>query len=337
MKEYLKHVITFERQVYVWSNSLAVADKQLKLLTNKKTKLDCEQEYIANKLNTLDSDVKETVQRKQEELERCKKDAKRVRRPRKVLLWIGAILFLILFFLYIFKEKQITQQTISTGLFVAISPLIFICAFVFPFGIGDTFSYDQEIKKYTNDLKNNTDENQARRQKVLLNEQCKELETTRKTTSSQLSATKDNRTCVFTSLEKAKKTLNDIYAMGILPQKYRSLNAATTLYEYLETTRCKTIEGHGGIYDTYEYDLKLGLIINKLDDIINHLDRIEQNQYMLYNELRTANQTLSNINQELCSFKRAFDNYATAALEIQRQEAATVQWMAWSNWANGKA
>lgn len=169
-----------------------------------------------------------------------------------------------------------------------------------------------------------------------MKEECNDLKNTHQTTVLLLSNATNNSGKIYGNLEKAAKTLEEIYSMDVLPEKYRSLNAATTLYEYLNTGRCTCVQGHGGIYDTYEYDLKLGLIIGKLDVIIERLDEIANNQMMLYQELKTANQTLSNIDNELRSFKTSFDSYATASLEMQRQEAAIVQWAAWNQWANGK-
>ncbi len=139
------------------------------------------------------------------------------------------------------------------------------------------------------------------------------------------------------ALREAKNNLADIYAQDVLPERYRSFSAVATLYDYLETGRCDKIQGHGGIYDTYENDLRQGLIIERLTEISNGLSRIEANQQMLYMELRQANAALSDIGQSLAQIEKSdaeiAANTAISAVADQ-QTAASVNWMAWKQWAN---
>ena len=72
-----------------------------------------------------------------------------------------------------------------------------------------------------------------------------------------------------------RKHLKQLYGKNLLPPVYRNLVAVGTLYGYLINGRCTTIEGHGGIYDTYEYDVKLNTIICKLDDVLDNLESIK--------------------------------------------------------------
>ena len=140
---------------------------------------------------------------------------------------------------------------------------------------------------------------------------------------------KINLSDIKESLNAAKKTLSEIYSLNVLPAKYRSFNAVATLYEYLENGVCTTVQGHGGIYDTYEYHLRLGDILAKLDDILKKLDSIANIQSFLYQEVCECNKKLDKIDDDILSAKQAFDEYSAASLALQAQTNATVQYYAW--------
>ena len=186
-----------------------------------------------------------------------------------------------------------------------------------------TFSLFGRRKTAQNDRQKNEQVLHARKEALLRSRQTlakKEasLQATQKTISLQL--------------QKAKRNLGDLYALNILPVKYRSFNAVSTLYEYLSVGRCITIQGHGGIYDTYENDLRLGLIIQTLSEIRDSLQRIEANQQLLYRELQQANRTLDNIKTSLQEIEKTnaeiAENTAISAAANQ-QTAAAAQYLAW--------
>lgn len=77
-------------------------------------------------------------------------------------------------------------------------------------------------------------------------------------------------------------TLNEFYDLDIIYPKYRDLASISTIYEYMLSGRCSSLEGHGGAYDTFEYEKRLDHIIVKLDNIIELLDKIRVNQEQLY-------------------------------------------------------
>lgn len=80
--------------------------------------------------------------------------------------------------------------------------------------------------------------------------------------------------------------LEQMYANGGLYEKYQfDLTAICMFSEYLESKRCKVLVGHEGAYNLYEYEKRVGLILYKLDEIIEQLEEIKQSQYMIYNAL----------------------------------------------------
>ena len=102
---------------------------------------------------------------------------------------------------------------------------------------------------------------------------------------------------------------------------------------YLQTGRCNAIQGHGGIYDTYEIDMQNRAIITTLEEIKNISLQIEANQQLLLSEMQQANRTLTNINQTVnridVTTKQIEKNTAISAAANQ-QTAAAASWIAWN-------
>lgn len=49
----------------------------------------------------------------------------------------------------------------------------------------------------------------------------------------------------------------------------------------------------------FESELRMNLIINKIDDVIKHLEKIEQHQYMLYSAIQENNKQVNQLSGEL--------------------------------------
>ncbi len=111
---------------------------------------------------------------------------------------------------------------------------------------------------------------------------------------------------LITELEKAKKfynetknVLNEYYSYDIIYKKYRNLPAVSAFHEYLTSKQCYELEGHEGAYVRYEFDLKMGTILSKLDEIIDKLDSIKENQRMLYDAIIEGNRVSNRIYNEI--------------------------------------
>lgn len=99
--------------------------------------------------------------------------------------------------------------------------------------------------------------------------------------------------------QQTKQLLKKYYDMGFIYPKYRGLVPICTICEYLESGRCFSLLGHEGAYNLYESELRMNMIIGKLDDVINRLDDISANQRMLAQELRKSNAQLQRISGTL--------------------------------------
>lgn len=103
----------------------------------------------------------------------------------------------------------------------------------------------------------------------------------------------------------SKQNLEKIYSKDIIFPKYRNLTMVCSLYEYICSGRCSTLEGHEGAYNILEMEIRLNHIIIQLDRAIARLDSIQHNQYILYSALQETNQQA---NQILESTNRIINN-----------------------------
>ena len=86
-------------------------------------------------------------------------------------------------------------------------------------------------------------------------------------------------------LKDVNFTLDGLYNLRIngilcIHPNYRGLIPVSVLYGYFDTGRCTQFQGHEGAYNLYEDEKMKGMIINRLDTVIQKLD--ELNSSMLY-------------------------------------------------------
>lgn len=112
-------------------------------------------------------------------------------------------------------------------------------------------------------------------------------------------------------LYETQEILNKYYNLGIIYPKYRGLIPICTIYEYIESGRCVSLTGPDGAYNLYERELRMNLIIDKLDTVIDKLDSIRKSQYMLYEAIQAGN-------EQLARLSNAVDNLQSTADSIER-------------------
>lgn len=126
-------------------------------------------------------------------------------------------------------------------------------------------------------------------------------------------------------LEETKSLLKQYYNEGFLYPKYRSVVPVATIYEYLDSGRCFTLYGHEGAYNLYENELRMNMILEKLDDIIYRLDDISSSQ-------RVLAQLLKESNRKIDSLKVSLKNIETSTELTQyysQISAANTSYLAW--------
>ncbi len=93
--------------------------------------------------------------------------------------------------------------------------------------------------------------------------------------------------------------LTQVYAKNIIYPKYRNFVMVCSLYEYICSGRCDSLEGRDGAYNILELEIRMDRIITKLDKVIEQLDAIQGNQYMLYNAVKEVGWRTSQIMSSL--------------------------------------
>ena len=123
----------------------------------------------------------------------------------------------------------------------------------------------------------------------------------------QLKELEDSKQKILNSMVEPFKRTNDIrnklYAQGLIYQKYLNLPALTSIYEYFITGRCDELTGPHGAYNMYEDEVRKDTVISQLNTVIENLEQIKQNQYMLYQQVKSIQQTTGAIFQELSQIK----------------------------------
>ncbi len=341
MKGYLKHAIEFEKYVYIWSQAMDEVNCRMRQIYSERKRLESTKATARTRLASLD-DTNERQRRYKES------EAARYRKKSKNALVTTVVLLILLFLIgvgigYALLNDPDTTFIIPRG---AVIPVLGVTVMIvgslftgiLPICLGVFFSNKSKAVRFQKEAKQLASRASGRRQEIILQAQESEAENDWIVNNIEESVVSQRQEEIHNALITAKNNLLQIYSENVLPQKYRSLTAVATLYEYLETGRCNTIQGHGGIYDTYEVE-KIHLAqLQQMVQMNETLSRIEDNQRYICQELRQANRTLPSINASLSEIEKTnaeiAKNTAISAAANQ-QTAAAAQWMAWRAWANG--
>ncbi len=104
-------------------------------------------------------------------------------------------------------------------------------------------------------------------------------------------------------LSETQSVLEKLYSADVIYPKYRTLPALTSIYEYLVTGRCEELSGAHGAYNLYEDEVRKDTVISQLNTVIENLEQIKQNQYMLYEQVKGIQQNTRAIAAELYQIK----------------------------------
>ena len=105
--------------------------------------------------------------------------------------------------------------------------------------------------------------------------------------------------------------------LNIIFPKYRDLVAYTSFYEYLETGRCSALAGSDGAYNLYETELRQNTVIAKLSSILESMEEIKKNQYMIYSQLSKMNASIDRLNSSM--------DKAVASLDVIGDGVSSIQ------------
>ncbi len=80
--------------------------------------------------------------------------------------------------------------------------------------------------------------------------------------------------------------LKEYYETGIVFPKYRNLIAMCSILEYFMSGACDTMKE---AYNKYDNEVLFKQVMTKLDEVIQALDSIRENQFMLYDAIQEGN------------------------------------------------
>lgn len=126
-------------------------------------------------------------------------------------------------------------------------------------------------------------------------------------------------------LKETENVLAQYYDLGYIYPKYRGLVPISTIFEYLESGRCFTLEGPDGAYNLYEQELRMNLILGKLDDIIYRLDEISANQQSLAQAIQQGNSKID----RLCGIVQRLEENTEVIQYYSSVTAANTDYLAW--------
>jgi hypothetical protein len=106
-------------------------------------------------------------------------------------------------------------------------------------------------------------------------------------------------------LQKAICCKHQLYNLNIIFEKYRDITAISTFYEYLMAGRCSSLEGANGAYNLYESELRANIIIGQLDNVIESLEKIKDNQHMIYSSIQNVNTSLRRLEDSMSTMSKS--------------------------------
>lgn len=127
-----------------------------------------------------------------------------------------------------------------------------------------------------------------------------------------------------------ENVLKNYYSKNIVYEKYQNLIAISSFYEYLKSGICSELGGHEGCYNKFDTEIRLNMIIGKLDQVIDKLDQIEENQHMLYEAIQTANNQSKRIGNQMDQLIKENRNHNIKLDYIAEKNAnniADIKWL----------
>lgn len=115
--------------------------------------------------------------------------------------------------------------------------------------------------------------------------------------------------------------MQQYYSLGYIYPSYRGIVPICTIYQYFDSGRCSRLDGHEGAYNLYESELRMDLILSKLDDI-------SRNQMVLAQEIRRSDAKLNEISRSLNSIEKN----TTVSRYLNGITAVNTSYLAWVNY-----
>ncbi len=321
MTKIFYYAMTFEKYERIWLDALWYTKK---IIAEKQDKIETAESRIENAhhtINSIDKDYEMYRDNAKNEIKKWKK--------------ICVILFIILIAVALLG-------LISWLLKIKVLMLLFVFlfagigAFIPVIIIGIVGYTIYTVQKRKKDILTYTSKKIEHTKTVSQNniEACNAFI---KKTKAEIEVLNSKEEYILIQLGKAKNMKDKVYGLNMIPQKYIGLAPVATMYGYLVNGICTIIRGHGGVYERYENDLKLGLIIENLTELNKKIDMVIKNQEKLYNLMGSIDSTLGEIKREIAYGNEMMSDIksnSAITATASTQSAAAQSYLATHVWRN---
>lgn len=306
MQEYFAKAVELEKSVFVLREAQKKSNQEIQEIFDEKDREERVRIEQDERLKRLDEKYVEEERNLNEAIKKDKKIAPGFKKKATIfipLLILAGIIFLVL---------EIATFIIGVDELQTFVAVIFIygCApFVVILIINKVKS-----KKAIGRLETNTKRDLAKEkndeQNFLSNSLTQSTKKIENLKNNEISLVK-TKDMISESYQKANDALQKLYKKNLVAPKYHNFNAMASFYEYLSTGRCLAIFGPDGVIDTYEDDIRIGIVIRTLSDIREIVADTNVKTGYLCDQARIANLQLANMNSNLSAIK--VSTAATAA------------------------
>lgn len=312
MQQYLKIAVKIESQFYALQTSKSRLNNEISKLNSVQyyDDVDCALNEITYNQESVKDYIKENYIGFFKSLFKLKLFDSKIISIIAILIILGFIPQIFFFAVGIpialFKSTETIMFVFGAALAVAAFILIcFILEFIYKKIVSSILKKDFNSNRFKhNRMREQSEALYAKNQKLL------------KGYNIQLNA-------VNKELKETNILRNKFYLENILPPQYHSLVAVSTMYPWLQYGICTEIYGHGGLFDRYEYDLKLGTIIGNLQQLNAKMDIVIRNQQTLIQEVRRGNEIAGDILRHVESIENTQERIANDVSDIKQSSRIT--------------
>lgn len=306
MKEYFAKAVELEKSVFVLREAHKKANQEIKALCSEKEREERIRSEQGERLRQLDSKYIEEEKKLTEKISEDKKNRPHFKRKA------GGMIALLILIGIAFIAGQIA--TFVFGLEFLQLPIMIACIYasipVIVILIISKVRAGRAKERLDVNTKRDINQEKADEQQSLSNSLTLSSRKIQNLNNNEKSLIQ-TQNMISESYQKASSALKKLYSKNLVAPKYHNFNAMATFYEYISTGRCLAVFGPDGVIDTYEDDIKMGIIISTLLDIRDIVADTNAKAGFLCDQAQIANQQLARVNSNLSAIK--VSSAATAA------------------------
>ena len=124
------------------------------------------------------------------------------------------------------------------------------------------------------------------------------------------------------ALSESRSALSGIYDLNVIHPKYRFARAVAAFYSYLDTGRCKTLEGATGAYNKYDQEEMGGAIVGELKGIRGDMQNIGRQAAAISGQLSSIREVQTDMRRALEQSRQSAVRMGEEVARIARSNAA---------------